>query len=99
MASTPDPKTTSVLIVGCGTWGASTALHLARRGYKNVTVLDPYEVPSRISAGNDINKIVRMKYEDDANQIALTFRHRKGTKISSPPEVAKMRLGSEAMYR
>ncbi|KAK7539936.1 fructosyl amine:oxygen oxidoreductase-like protein [Phyllosticta citribraziliensis] len=48
----------SVLIVGCGTWGSSTALHLARRGYKDVTVLDPYPVPSAISAGNDVNKIV-----------------------------------------
>jgi len=48
-----------VLIIGAGTWGASTALHLARRGYgSKVTVLDPYEVPSPISAGNDINKIV-----------------------------------------
>jgi sarcosine oxidase / L-pipecolate oxidase len=56
------PKTTdynsSVLIIGAGTWGCSTALHLARRGYKNVTVLDRYEVPSPISAGNDVNKMV-----------------------------------------
>ena len=51
-------KTDSILIVGGGTWGASTALHLARRGYKDVTVLDPYEIPSPIAAGNDINKIV-----------------------------------------
>lgn len=56
--ATIDPSSTSILIVGCGTWGSSTALHLARRGYKNVTVLDPYEVPSAISAGNDVNKIV-----------------------------------------
>lgn len=48
----------SILIVGAGTWGCSTALHLARRGYKNVTVLDPYAFPSPISAGNDVNKIV-----------------------------------------
>jgi sarcosine oxidase / L-pipecolate oxidase len=51
-------KTNSIIIIGCGTWGASTALHLARRGYTDVTVLDPYEVPSAISAGNDVNKIV-----------------------------------------
>jgi sarcosine oxidase/L-pipecolate oxidase len=48
----------SILIIGAGTWGCSTALHLARRGYKNITVLDPYAIPSPISAGNDINKIV-----------------------------------------
>lgn len=47
----------SILIVGAGTWGCSTALHLARRGYENVTVLDPYPVPSPISAGNDVNKV------------------------------------------
>lgn len=48
----------SILIVGAGTWGCSTALHLARRGYKHVTVLDPHPVPSPIAAGNDINKIM-----------------------------------------
>ncbi|TVY82273.1 L-pipecolate oxidase [Lachnellula suecica] len=48
----------SIIIIGAGTWGCSTALHLARRGYKNVIVLDRFPVPSPISAGNDINKIV-----------------------------------------
>jgi sarcosine oxidase/L-pipecolate oxidase len=48
----------SVLIVGGGTWGTSTALELARRGYIDVTVIDPYPVPSPISAGTDNNKIV-----------------------------------------
>ncbi|KAJ9629990.1 hypothetical protein H2204_008794 [Knufia peltigerae] len=47
----------SILIIGAGTWGVSTALHLARRGYTNVTVLDEYPQPSQISAGNDLNKI------------------------------------------
>jgi len=47
-----------ILIIGAGTWGSSTALHLVRRGYTDVTVLDPYPVPSPISAGNDVNKIV-----------------------------------------
>lgn len=58
MASSLDPATSAILIVGAGTWGSSTALHLARRGYKKITVLDPYPVPSAISAGNDVNKIV-----------------------------------------
>lgn len=56
MASSP--KYESILIIGAGTWGCSTALHLARRGYSNVTVLDPYDIPSPISAGNDVNKII-----------------------------------------
>lgn len=51
-------KDSTILVIGGGTWGASTALHLARRGYSNVTVLDPYAYPSPISAGNDVNKIV-----------------------------------------
>lgn len=50
----------SILIIGAGTWGCSTALHLARRGYTNIKVLDPYPIPSPISAGNDVNKIVEM---------------------------------------
>ncbi|KIW44973.1 uncharacterized protein PV06_03400 [Exophiala oligosperma] len=51
-------KDSSILIVGAGTWGCSTALHLLRRGYTDVTVVDAYAVPSPISAGNDVNKIV-----------------------------------------
>ena len=53
-----DPASSKILIIGCGTWGSSTALWLARSGYENVTVLDPYPVPSAISAGNDVNKLV-----------------------------------------
>ena len=56
-------KESSILIVGAGTWGCSAALHLARRGHTNVTVLDPYPVPSPISAGNDINKILDLNRE------------------------------------
>lgn len=53
-------KQSSILIVGAGTWGSSTALHLVRRGYQNVTVLDAYPIPSPIAAGNDINKILEL---------------------------------------
>lgn len=58
MVKNLNPATSRILIIGGGTWGSSTALHLARRGYINVTVLDAYDAPSAISAGNDINKIV-----------------------------------------
>jgi sarcosine oxidase/L-pipecolate oxidase len=59
------PKDTSFLIVGGGTIGLSTALHLTERGYKNITVLDRGDsIPSAYSAGNDVNKIVRADYED-----------------------------------
>ncbi|ORX35174.1 putative peroxisomal sarcosine oxidase [Kockovaella imperatae] len=46
-----------IIIGGGGTMGSSTALHLARRGYTNIQVLDVWESPSNDSAGNDINKI------------------------------------------
>lgn len=61
MPSKPLSHASSILIVGAGTWGCSTALHLVRRGYTNVTVLDPYPVPSAIAAGNDVNKIMEHK--------------------------------------
>lgn len=56
----PTELTTSsrILIAGGGTWAVSTALHLARRGYVDVTIFDAYSIPSPISAGNDVNKIV-----------------------------------------
>lgn len=57
----PLTPSSSILIIGAGTWGCSTALHLARRGYENVKVLDPYAVPSPIAAGNDVNKIMEHK--------------------------------------
>lgn len=58
-STTPPPlnKDSSIIVVGAGTWGASTALYLGRRGYTNVVVLDPHPYPSPISAGNDVNKI------------------------------------------
>lgn len=68
-------KSSPLLIIGAGTWGTSTALHLARRGYNNVTVLDVYPVPSPISAGNDTNKIISLsqysnrKEEIEVNEI------------------------------
>lgn len=54
----------SVLIVGGGTFGTSTAYHLAQRGYKNVTVLDRSAPPSFEAAGNDINKVIRRDYPE-----------------------------------
>ncbi|CDZ98665.1 FAD-dependent oxidoreductase [Phaffia rhodozyma] len=46
-----------IVVGGGGTIGSSTALHLARRGYVNVVVLDEFEIPSAQSAGFDLNKI------------------------------------------
>lgn len=58
-------KTDSILIVGGGAFGLSTALHLSAAGYNNITVFDKDdEIPPRFSAANDLNKIVRAEYED-----------------------------------
>jgi sarcosine oxidase/L-pipecolate oxidase len=61
MDSTYLPKHAPVLIIGTGTFGLSTALHLARRGFTRVTCLDRFPYPSPGSAGFDINKIVSMR--------------------------------------
>lgn len=56
--------TEPIIIVGGGTFGTTTAFHLAKKGYTNVTVLDRFPVPSLEAAGNDINKVVRTEYPD-----------------------------------
>lgn len=53
-----------VVIIGAGTFGLSTGLQLLRSGFKNVTLVDPYPVPSLISAGNDVNKILQCSLEN-----------------------------------
>ncbi|KAF8342678.1 FAD dependent oxidoreductase-domain-containing protein [Cantharellus anzutake] len=67
---TPSPfasysKEVNLLIIGAGVFGLSAALHLLRRGYKHVTVLDRSDVfPAPDAASTDINKIVRSSYSD-----------------------------------
>jgi len=46
-----------VIVGGAGTMGSSTALHLARRGYTDVRIIDQFQPPSANSAGNDMNKV------------------------------------------
>lgn len=57
-------NSTPIIIVGAGVFGLSTAWWLARAGYRNVRVLDRWQVPSLSSAGYDRNKIVRTEYVD-----------------------------------
>ncbi|CAH0046685.1 unnamed protein product [Clonostachys solani] len=54
----------SVLIIGGGAFGCSTAYHLACRGYDSVRVLDRFEAPSHDAASTDLNKVVRADYPD-----------------------------------
>ncbi|KAL7421329.1 hypothetical protein Q5752_004214 [Cryptotrichosporon argae] len=79
--TTPSSK---VAIVGAGVFGLSTALHLAKRGYKDVTVFDyqPYaENAYDPSAGcdgasADVNKIYRCSYGDEVEYQDLAFSGR-----------------------
>ncbi|KAM0298300.1 hypothetical protein HYE67_001347 [Fusarium culmorum] len=72
------PKTEPILIIGGGAFGLSTVVHLLRAGYRDITVLEKdVEIPSRWSAANDLNKIVRAEYEDPLYQ-CLTVKAIKG---------------------
>lgn len=59
-------KDDPIAIIGAGAFGLSTALELSNQGYSNITVFEKdEEIPSRWSAANDLNKIMRAEYEDD----------------------------------
>ncbi|RDL31799.1 Uncharacterized protein BP5553_09201 [Venustampulla echinocandica] len=74
----------NVIIVGAGVFGLSTALWLARAGYKNITVFDRgaydknYYAPFNgcDGASSDINKIFRMAYGDQLNYQTLAIEVR-----------------------
>lgn len=53
----------SVIIVGCGVMGLSTACALAERGY-SVVAMDAFPVPLPLLAACDYNKIIRTEYTD-----------------------------------
>ena len=58
-------KEKPILIIGAGCFGLSTAHALAKAGYTDITVLDrDDQAPSRFSAANDLNKVVRAEYAD-----------------------------------
>ncbi|KXT01610.1 hypothetical protein AC578_8016 [Pseudocercospora eumusae] len=58
-------KRSPIAIVGGGAWGLSTAQHLTKAGYTDITVYERAEkIPSPYSAAWDINKIIRAEYED-----------------------------------
>ncbi|KAL1305748.1 hypothetical protein AAFC00_007329 [Neodothiora populina] len=56
----------SVLIIGSGTFGTSTAYHLALRdgSYKSIKAIDKNPLPSIDSAAYDLNKIIRTEYDE-----------------------------------
>jgi glycine/D-amino acid oxidase-like deaminating enzyme len=60
----------SIIIVGTGIFGVTTALELRRRGW-TVTLLDAGPVPRPTAASTDISKVVRMDYGADELYTAL----------------------------
>jgi glycine/D-amino acid oxidase-like deaminating enzyme len=54
----------SVLVVGSGVFGVTSALALARRGH-DVTLMDQGPIPYPKAASTDISKIIRMDYGSD----------------------------------
>ena len=56
--------TQSIIIVGAGVFGLTSALQLRARGWR-VTVIDPGPVPTPTAASTDISKVVRMDYGAD----------------------------------
>lgn len=56
---------TRVVIVGAGCFGISTAYHLLKNGFTNITVVDRSDVlPAPDGSSTDMNRIVRTSYED-----------------------------------
>jgi len=60
----------SILIVGAGVFGLSSALELSRRGH-SVTLIDPGPIPHPKAASTDISKAVRMDYGSDELYMSL----------------------------
>ncbi|PFH52114.1 hypothetical protein AMATHDRAFT_140800 [Amanita thiersii Skay4041] len=55
-----------IVIVGAGCFGTSTAYHLLKRGFTDITILErSTSLPATDAASNDINKVVRSSYSDE----------------------------------
>lgn len=53
-----------IVIVGAGCFGLSTAYHLLRRGYVDVTVLDrSFNLPAPDAASNDLNRSIGKDFQ------------------------------------
>ncbi|TYJ51420.1 hypothetical protein B9479_008007 [Cryptococcus floricola] len=74
----------TIAIIGAGVFGLTTALHLAQRGYKHVTVYDyqPYHLNAYNpaegcdAASADVNKIYRCSYGKETEYQDLAFSGR-----------------------
>ncbi len=57
-------NSSTILIVGGGTFGVNTAIELRQRGHA-VTLLEPGPLPHPNAASTDISKVIRMDYGSD----------------------------------
>lgn len=77
----PITKDSKIVIVGAGVFGLSNALHLAKNGYKDITVFDRLDfnnnhytfLEGADTASADLNKIFRARYEDKKHYQDLAF--------------------------
>lgn len=104
-------KYKSIQIVGGGTFGLSTAYYLANEGHTNITVIDREEVPSKFSAGYDLNKIIRCEYPDEfytdigleaidewESPEFLTFFHKVGYVNCNSAQATEKSLGNTKAF-
>ncbi|KAF1834577.1 FAD dependent oxidoreductase [Decorospora gaudefroyi] len=79
-------KIDPIAIIGAGAFGLSTAHELSNKGYTNITIFEKDEqIPSRWSAANDLNKIMRAEYEDDFyTNLAVEATHAWQTPLFTP---------------
>lgn len=61
----PIAKSDSIVIIGAGVFGLSTALELKKRGFQNITVLDRYQPPVADGSSVDISRVIRVEYADE----------------------------------
>ncbi|OWB55907.1 oxidoreductase activity protein [[Candida] boidinii] len=75
-------KDSKIIIVGCGVFGLSNAYHLAKNGYKNITVFDRLDMDAinftllkgADTASGDINKIFRAHYAEKKHYQDLSLK-------------------------
>lgn len=96
-------KDSKIIIVGAGVFGLSNALHLAKNGYKDITVYDRLDMNSNHytflegadTASADLNKIFRAEYAEKVHYQELALEAQAIWQVWNrqlalvPPEEAK----------
>ena len=75
-------RSSSLIVVGAGVWGTSTALELAKRGAK-VTLIDQYGPGNSRSTSGDETRGIRSSYGDRAGDTGLLWTRWAREAISS----------------